>query len=149
MRYVPVPRFRAALLVIGLALAPRLTAQQADTTAVRLATGATTTWLALVDAGKYEESWTAAASAFQKAVSKADWSQALTRARGPYEPFGARTLLGARYLESIPNAPPGPYVVIQYQTKAGGGHEVVETVSLVREGPGNWLVGGYFIKPMN
>lgn len=141
-------RFGTALFVLALAgSAPRLHAQQGDTTAVRLATTATTAWLALVDAGKYEESWTAAASAFQKAVTKADWSAALTRARGPYEPFGARTLLGARYLENIPNAPPGPYVVIQYQTKAGAGHEVVETISLMREGPGNWLVGGYFIKP--
>lgn len=139
-------RLCVSLLAIAL-LGSRLQAQQADTAAVRLATAATQAWLTIVDEGRYDESWSAAAPAFQQAITKPAWSQALTQARGPFEPFGARTLLAARYLEALPNAPPGPYVVIQYQTKVGGGREVIETVSLVRTGPGTWMVGGYFIKP--
>jgi hypothetical protein len=78
----------------------------------------------LVDQGKYEQSWDAAAPAFQAAITKLAWIQALTQARGPFEPFGTRTLLGTKYAATLPNAPPGPYVVIQYRAKVAGGREV-------------------------
>jgi hypothetical protein len=121
--------------------------QQSDSTAIRLATESSTAWLRLVDEGKYDASWDSAAAPFQQAVTKAAWSQALTQARGPFEPFGTRTVIGTRYLETLPNAPPGPYVVIQYRAQVSGSREVIETVVPARTGQGRWLVSGYFVKP--
>ena len=137
----------AAAFGLALASITRLEAQQPDTSAVHLATEASQVWLKLVDDGKYDESWDTAAPSFQQAVTKPAWSQALAQARGPFEPFGERTLLGARYFETLPNAPPGPYVVIQYRTKVSGNREVIETVVPMRAGQALWRVSGYFVKP--
>jgi hypothetical protein len=81
----------------------RLAAQEAqDTSAVRLATSAASTWLALVDQGKYEQSWDAAAPAFQAAITKLAWIQALTQALGRSSPSGPGRFLAP----SMP--PPSP-----------------------------------------
>ena len=135
------------VVLASLKLAPLAAQQPQDSAAVQLALSATTTWLALLDQGKYEQSWDAAAPAFQSAVTKTAWTQALSQARGPFEPFGARTLLGTRYAETLPGAPPGPYVVVQYQTKVAGDRQVVETITPMRTPDGSWRVSGYFVRP--
>ena len=118
-----------------------------DTSAVARATEAGTAWLSLVDAGQFEASWDSAAPALQQAMSKADWVQALTQARAPFEPFGKRTLAGTEFRATIPNAPPGPYVILGFQTVVPGNHTVTETVVPMRLGDGSWRVSGYFIRP--
>lgn len=40
-------------------------------------------WLALVDSGKYAESWTEAAGYFKNAVTQEQWAQSLRAVRGP------------------------------------------------------------------
>lgn len=122
-------------------------AQQSDTTAVRLATEATTAWLRLVDNGLYDQSWEAAAPAFRQKVNKAAWGEAVAEARAPFEPLGARMLLGATYRESLPNVAGGPFVIIQYRTKAAGDRDVIETVTPMRGADGKWQVSGYFVRP--
>lgn len=142
---------KANLPTLGVLLAlcaGPLQAQQApDTSAVAKAKAASTAWLGLVDQGLYEASWDSAAPAFQAAVTKSDWVQAVTQARAPFEPFGARTFVEAQYLESLPNAPPGPYVVLQYATKVKGNRTVIETVAPMRSPAGAWRVSGYYVRP--
>jgi hypothetical protein len=131
-------------------LAPReLHAQQGDsvTSAIAAAQAAATSWLALIDQGDIDASWDSAASAFRQAVTRPDWSRAVGQARGSFEPFGARHLLGARYETSLPNAPPGKYVILQYETGVSQGRTVVETVVPSLDTDGRWRVGGYFIRP--
>lgn len=118
-----------------------------DTAAVTSATQAAVAWLALVDNGQFDDSWDAAAPVLQGALTKAAWSQALLQARGPLEPFGARALTSAQYVTTLPNAPPGPYVVLQYRTKVARGREVVETVTPMRLPDGSWRVSGYYVRP--
>jgi hypothetical protein len=48
-----------------------------------LATRRTDAWLALVDQGKYEESWSEAARLFKGAVTREKWKEALAAARPP------------------------------------------------------------------
>jgi hypothetical protein len=84
--------------VLALATASRAPAQAApDTASIAQATAAASVWVSLLDAGELEASWDSAAPAFQAAISKREWLQAVTRARGPFEPFGARTLVGAQF----------------------------------------------------
>lgn len=138
--------------VVGLAaflLASTARAQAPDTAtaAVSAAQVAARSWLALVDRGQYAASWDSAAVVFKKGITSAAWGDAVRQVRGPLDPFGARKLTSATFATSLPNAPPGQYVVIQFETKAARGKTVVETVTPVHEPDGAWRVSGYYVRP--
>jgi Protein of unknown function (DUF4019) len=115
--------------------------------AITAAQAAAQSWLTLVDQTRYGESWDSAARVFRIAVTKIAWEGAVRAARRPFEPLGARKLLGAAFQTKLPNAPPGEYVVLQYQTAAGGARRVVETVTPMKERDGRWRVSGYYVRP--
>jgi hypothetical protein len=50
------------------------------------------------------------------------------------------------YSTTLPGAPDGEYVVIQYQTSFANKKASVETVTPMREKDGRWRVSGYFIR---
>jgi hypothetical protein len=102
-------------------------------------------WLALVDSGRIDESWSEAASLFRNAVSRAQWKRALTAARGPLGALISRRLLGAQYTESLPGAPDGRYLVIQYEAEYEKKHSAIETITPMFE-DGKWRVSGYYIR---
>jgi hypothetical protein len=124
-------------------------AQRPDSagTAVAVAEVAARSWLTLIDQRRYGESWDSAAAIFRSAVSKAKWDQAVQQSRGPFEPFGGRTLQSATYTTSLPHAPSGQYVVLQYETQAAGKRSVIETVTPMKESNGTCKVSGYYIRP--
>ncbi|HEV8268574.1 MAG TPA: DUF4019 domain-containing protein [Thermoanaerobaculia bacterium] len=113
--------------------------------AVSKAQAAAKSWLALTDAGKFGASWDEAAALFQKAISKADWEKALGNVRGPLGAMKSRKLKSATFTRTLPNAPDGEYVVIQFDTQFEG-RSVVETVTPMKEKDGSFKVSGYFVK---
>jgi hypothetical protein len=117
-----------------------------DTAAVAQAKAAATAWLRLTDAGSYGQSWEQAASMFRAAVTKADWEKALGAVRTPLGALRSRTLKAATFTRTLPGAPDGEYVVIQFATQFANKAAAVETVTPVREKDGAWRVSGYFIK---
>jgi hypothetical protein len=134
-------------IVLGRGLPAHAQSPDAAGAAVTAAQVAARSWLSLIDQSRYGESWDSAASFFRTAVTKAAWEDAVQKARSPLEPVGARKLLGASFQTKLPNAPPGEYVVLQYQTKAGGEKTVVEIVTPMKEKDGSWRVSGYYIRP--
>lgn len=124
-------------------------AQVADTTraVIAAAQAVAASWLALMDAKKYGESRDSAATLLKIAVSRKVWGETIAKVRRPFEPFGARELLGASYQTKIPGVPPGQYVVLQYRTSVTGGKSVVETVTPMRDADGDWRVSGYYLRP--
>ena len=104
-------------------------------------------WLALVDAGNYGQSWDEASTFFKSKVSKADWENALKQVRAPLGATGTRTLLGSMYQTDIPNVPKGEYVIIQYKTEFAGKTAFIETITPMLDQDKNWRVSGYFVKP--
>ena len=120
-------------------------AQGSDSTAAAVA--AARAWLQLVDAGRNGESWDSAAAIFKGAVTRSGWEEAVREGRAPWEPFGERELLGASYRTSLPNVPPGAYVVIQFRTRAGKERRVVETITPARAQDGRWRIAGYYVRP--
>ena len=84
---------------------------------------------------------------FRKAIAKPAWEAAVRQARAPLAALGARKLLGASFQTRLPNAPPGEYVVLQYQRAAKGGKRVVESVTPSRDTDGKWRVSGYYVRP--
>ena len=145
-----VPSLRVSLMTSSLAacLAAALAAQAPVDTAAALRTADTVAhaWLALVDKGEIAKSWDEAALSFQLAVTKIKWTQLVVSARAPFEPFGARHQILARYTTDPPNAPPGQYVLLQYKTDVSGGRQVVETVVPTLDGKRGWRISGYFVR---
>ena len=110
------------------------------------AQAAAETWLALVDAGNYAQSWTDAAAYFKKAVDQPGWQKSLEAVRAPLGKKVTRALKSAKYATSLPGAPDGEYVVVQFDTNFENKKVAVETVTPMKEADGTWRVSGYFIK---
>ncbi|HEV2750641.1 MAG TPA: DUF4019 domain-containing protein [Gemmatimonadales bacterium] len=147
---MPKPSFRipfaASLLATTLSAALASQTPVDTAAAIHAADSAAHAWLALVDKGQIAESWDEAALSFQIAVTKPKWEQAVKKARGSFEPFGARRQIMARYRTDLPNAPPGQYVVFQYETTVAGDRQVVETVVPMLDRKRGWRISGYFIR---
>jgi hypothetical protein len=103
-------------------------------------------WLALVDAGEYADSWTEAAEFFRNAVTQAQWEQAVEGVRRPLGAVESRKLKSAQYTTTLPGAPDGQYVVIQFTTTFEHKASAVETVTSMKDPDGVWRVAGYFVK---
>ena len=117
-----------------------------ETEGIANAKTAALAWLAIVDADHYAQSWDAAAALFQAGVPKAQWERAVESARSPLGAVKLRTLTSATFARSLPGAPDGEYVVIQFETDFQNRKAAVETVTPAREKDGSWKVSGYFIK---
>lgn len=103
-------------------------------------------WLSMVDAGEYDKSWQHCATYFQKAVPKKQWSQTLGAVREPLGKLLSRTLKRASFRRSLPGAPDGQYVIIQFDASFSNKATAVETVTPMLEDDGKWRVSGYYIK---
>lgn len=117
-----------------------------ESAAAKAAEASAAAWLALVDAGKYGESWDQGAALFKAALTRSQWEAALEKVRKPLGKVVSRKLRGAKYLTEIPNAPAGEYVVIQYDTRFDGAPAAVETITPMKDKDGVWRVSGYYIK---
>lgn len=122
------------------------TARAADGDATSKAQDAAKAWLVLVDAEKYGQSWDEAALLFRSAVMKAEWERAVRATRGPLGAVKSRALKSANFTRSLPGAPDGEYVVIQFDTRFANKASAIETVTPMRDKDGAWRVSGYYIK---
>ncbi len=103
-------------------------------------------WLKTVDEGKYEASWNDAAVYFKAAVTAEQWDSSLSAVRTPLGAVKSRKRISATYTTSIPGAPDGEYVVIQYKTQFENKKDAVETVTPMKDKDGVWRVSGYYVK---
>ena len=102
-------------------------------------------WLAMVDAGAYEDSWGETATLFQQQVTSPQWVSALSKVRSPLGAVASRSIIQRSEHSSLPGAPEGSYVVLVYETDFQNKTNSQETVALALTG-GAWRVAGYFIK---
>jgi hypothetical protein len=103
-------------------------------------------WLPLVDQEKSGDAWESAAAYLKNAVGKDDFIKALTGARKPLGKMKSRQLKSKEYRTSLPGAPDGEYVVIQFETSFENKKSAVETITPMLDKDGTWKVSGYFIK---
>jgi hypothetical protein len=102
-------------------------------------------WLKLVDSGGYAESWNTAAEYFKINIKQDQWEQAMKGMREPLGKMINRTVKSTRYATSVPGAPDGEYVVIQYQSTFENKKWTIETITPKLEKDGTWKVSGYYI----
>lgn len=103
-------------------------------------------WLALVDDGKYQDSWKGASGSFRNAVRMMQWDHTMKSVRKPLGKILKRGLKSATYKTSLPGVPDGEYVVVQYSTSFENKKSAIETIIPMVDSDGGWRVSGYFIK---
>jgi hypothetical protein len=130
-------------LVLVAAAAPSFATSAPPTEPAKAAAAA---WLSLVDAADARSSWEQASVNFKSAVTSAQWSQALSAVRGPLGPLRAREQKTAQFTTTLPGAPDGQYVLLQFQSAFQSKASATETVTIALDPDGTWRVVGYFIK---
>ena len=107
---------------------------------------AATSWLAVIDAGDYPLSWRTAASLLQSSVTQPQWEIALQTSRLPLGSVKSRSLKAASYSRTLPFAPDGDYVLMEYETRFEFKPLAIETLTTMKDRDNTWKVAGYFIK---
>jgi hypothetical protein len=133
------------VMLFNLANVVTVRAGSSDPAAVALATRASDAWLKLVDETDYEQSWEDASSLFKSAITERRWSERIAAVREPMGKVVSRKIKTAHYATSLPGAPDGQYVVIEYTTSFQNKKSAIETVTPMLDRDGGWHVSGYFI----
>ncbi len=97
-------------------------------------------WLALVDAGRWDDSYRMTGTAFRKLNTAQVWATTSEKVRTPLGAMISRTVASQEFLP----APPSGYEVVKFRTRFANKAETVETVTLDRE-EGGWRVVGVTI----
>jgi hypothetical protein len=133
------------LIIVGLILSGGI-ATAGDPGKEAAAVSAAEKWLATVDAEQYAASWKEAAEVFRNAVRPEQWEQSMQAARKPLGKLISRKVQRKIYKTSLPGAPDGEYVVIQFETSFVNKKAASETVTPMMDKDGTWRVSGYYIK---
>jgi hypothetical protein len=102
------------------------------------------TWLAVVDARNYSESWKDAADLFQQGVSQDKWDGMVRAIRDKVGPVKTRQFQTAQFTKTLPGVPDGDYAIVTFGTDFESRVDSIEVITLIHE-DGGWKVGGYFI----
>ena len=140
----PMRALAIALLVLALMMTGCKSKDEAQTEADAVA--AAEAWLALVDGERYDDSWNEAASYFKGAVTSVSWQAQVGAVRKPLGKLVSRKLKSKQYATSLPGAPDGKYVVIQYDSVFASKASAIETVTPMADTDGKWRVSGYYIR---
>lgn len=111
-----------------------------------LATQIAEQWLALLDQGKFAETWTYASKYFQANMPQDKWVQVLTSAQQQLGKASNRKMTGREARENIPGAPAGQYILVGYATDFEKKPGLLETVTFISEDE-TWKVVGYSASP--
>lgn len=130
------------LALLALTVVPQASVPGAATVTAEATTAETSArqWLALLDQGRWADSYRLTGSAFQRLNTLAVWTAASERVRAPLGAVVSRTLLSN---EDMP-APPHGLQVVKFRTSFANKADAVETVTLDREGD-SWRVVGVYV----
>ena len=103
------------------------------------------TWLAMLDHGRWPQSWASSGALFHRQSTAQQWAVMAGAVRSPLGAALSRKLVSDQKTHRLPGAPDGDYAVLRYDTRFVHKAAAVETVVLAREA-GAWKVDGYFIK---
>lgn len=136
VRFVP-----TLILLLAFGILSTTSAQEPEVAAEQAARS----WLLLLDGEQYFATWNSAATLFKNQLSPVQWQQSASAARSPFGALRSRRLRSATYATTLPGAPDGQYVVLQFDSVFDHKASAVETVTPMLD-DGVWRVGGYFIR---
>jgi hypothetical protein len=102
-------------------------------------------FLALVDDGKYAESWQSLAPLVRDKVKQQEWIEKLDKARSRSGGVVQRAQKSTRSVTALKDSPEGEYIIISYESDFQKAEDVSEYVAVMRDGD-SWKVAGYSIQ---
>lgn len=129
--------------MLSILLAMALTAASEHSTSADVTVA--NSWIGLVDARRWDDSWNAAGTLFKSQMPQSRWASTIQPVREPLGTVASRSLKKVTKATSLPGAPDGEYEVVQFQTRFSNKADATETIVLSRETSG-WKVVGYFIR---
>ncbi|MDD5596985.1 MAG: DUF4019 domain-containing protein [Victivallaceae bacterium] len=118
------------------------TASHAD---FKAAVAAAEKWLRLADDGKYGESWDTAADFFRKSIPRKQCEYIIGKTREKLGKKISRKFSAKTYHTTLPNAPDGTYIIMEFRSSFENRLSAVETVTAMRDKDGKWRIAGYYI----
>lgn len=109
------------------------------------ATDSARQWVTLIDQRQYAESWEKASELFKESISRAEWVKSLEMVRAPLGDVVSRQVRNTARTTSLPGAPEGDYVIVEFDTSFQNKEGAIETVTMSRR-DNKWMVGGYYIR---
>ena len=101
-------------------------------------------WLALVDAGEYNQSWLTANKTLKEQSEKDDWANYLKAIREQSGKVISRKVTRTRTVTQIQGMPDGKYFQVQFEVKFAN-KSGMERMTVAKEG-GGWKVAGYMMR---
>ena len=108
---------------------------------------AATSWLELIDAGKYADAWAASADEIKTVGPKEAFAKMMEQTRAPLGKELSRVVKDKGYAKDPQNAPPGEYVQIHFTTSFENAKSATELVIVKKQPDGTWKVGQYSVNP--
>ena len=137
---------RATRCALWLACVVVVSTHANDSTSVADARKSVDQWLSLIDEGHFSHSLDKASPMLRDAISDENWNRAIRTSRSPLGNIRARKLMGAKFVENLPGAPEGEYVVFGFTSVFDTKDGMIETVTAKKDDDGIWRVAGYYIR---
>lgn len=102
-------------------------------------------WLGLVDAGQFLDSWQEMAEHARNEVSKELFAKKLKAAREPLGLLVQRSMKQSAELADLEGAPPGSYIMFEFDSQFSDGTTVTERATTMRDPDGAYRVAGYYL----
>jgi Protein of unknown function (DUF4019) len=135
----------ALIAILAAALAGCTSSNPEDQTKNGVA--AATSWLELIDAGKYDDAWAASADEIKSVGPKEGFAKMMEQTRAPLGKEVSRAVKDKGYAKDPQNAPPGEYVQIHFTTSFENAKAATELVIVKKQPDGVWSVGQYSVNP--
>ncbi len=138
------------IVILGVAIVIVLLASMSWAANVEKEKAAVTTaekWLALIDTGKYSESWLEANEYFRNSVTQEQWEKIVRSVRARTGKVISRKLKTKNNkTDFLPGELQGQYIMIQYATSFQNKKSATEEVVVMFEKNDRWMVSGYHLK---
>ncbi|MDE3260421.1 MAG: DUF4019 domain-containing protein [Acidobacteriota bacterium] len=101
-------------------------------------------WLSLIDAGSTAEAYDMAASLLKEKVTRDEFVAAYQEARSLLGTVRSRVFRSATLTDTLPGAPPGVYVVVEFDADYERKENALERVTTVDQAK-VWRVAGHWV----
>lgn len=124
--------------------APPIPANAPHAADIRAARQVAEAWIALLDAGKFDDAYGQMGQTARNQISVEQWKTQLKASRAKYGKLTTRAFQYTDYATTLKNAPPGQYVVLDYLCAFESGQSAPETIVMSKVN-GNWQVAGFAV----
>jgi hypothetical protein len=140
--------FTSALAGLALLFSCQAASAQEPGAANKDAVGAAQTFLAMVDQGKYAESWDFCATALKEGIKKGSWYAILDANRAKLGKLQSRKFESEQTATALVGAPDGHYVLLKYRASFENRKTVpyTEIVTVMQDEDKQWRVFRYSVR---